>query len=63
MGYNQDIMNIKINIINMVLDARKVKNEIMMFYLKVERYYPEGTKPQEENSNIQEEKKDGNYEK
>ena len=33
-GYDQDKMIIKKNGINMILDARKVKNASMIFYLK-----------------------------
>ena len=47
----------------MILDARKRKNAIMMFYLKANRYPPKRSKPQEENTNIPEEKKDGNENK
>ena len=56
MGANQDKTNIKKNGITIVLDAGKEKNVSMMFYLKAKRYAPEGSKPQEENINITEDK-------
>ena len=59
-GDDQDKNNIKKNGVNMILDARKVKNASVMFYLKTKFYVPEG---QVALSNIQEEKKYGNEEK
>ena len=59
-GDYQDITNIKKNGVNMILDARKVRNASVMFYLKTKFYVPEG---QVALSNIQEEKKYDNEEK
>ena len=59
-GDDQDKNNIKKNGVNMILDARKVRNASVMFYLKKKLYVPEG---QVALSNIQEEKKYGNEEK
>ena len=42
------------------MEARKVQNKIMMVYLKVSRYDPEG---QEALTNIPDKKKDGNEER
>ena len=42
MGDTQDKMIIKENCVIIILDARKGKNKIMMFYLKVKRYSPGG---------------------
>ena len=45
MGASQDKITIKENGASMVLDARKGQNKIMMFYLKANRYHPEGQAP------------------
>ena len=42
MGDTQDKITTKKNGVIMILDARKGKNESMMFYFKVKRYAPEG---------------------
>ena len=44
----------------MILDARKVQNKIIIFYLKAKRYALEG---KEALTNISEQKKDGSDEK
>ena len=43
-GATKDKITIKKNGVNMILDTRKGKNESTMFYLKANRYYPEGLK-------------------
>ena len=63
MGATQDKITIKKNGVNMILDAIKGKNAVMMFYLKEKIYAPKGSKPQEVNTSLPEENKDGNYEK
>ena len=47
----------------MILDARKVMNYSTMFYLKANRYAPEGSSPLETNRNLPEGNKvqDSNY--
>ena len=42
--------------VNMIMDARKGKHDITMFYLKAKRYYQEGSLTLEEIRNIPEEK-------
>ena len=63
MGATQDKITIKKNSVNIILDAIKGKNAVMMFYLKEKIYAPKGSKPQEVNTSLPEENKDGNYEK
>ena len=46
----------------MILDARKRNNASMLLYLKAKRYPPEGSKTQEANRNMTEEK-NPNYRK
>ena len=40
MGSTQDKIIIKKNVVSMTLDANKVQNKSMMFYLKAKRYDP-----------------------
>ena len=63
MGDTLDKITLKKNSVNIVLDTRKGENESTIFYLKLKRYAPEGTKPQEANINLPEEEKYGNEEK
>ena len=60
MGANEDKTTIKKNGVSVILDARKVQNKSIMFFLKSNMYYPEG---QEALTNLPEEKKDGNEKK
>ena len=55
MRSTKDNMTIKKNSISKTPDARKVKNYITLFYLKANRYAPEGFSPQEVNRNLTEE--------
>ena len=48
---------IKKNGVNMILEARKGKNDIKMFYLEAKRNAPEGSPPQEANINCQKKRK------
>ena len=54
MGDTKDKMTIKKNGANMILDAIKVGNKITVLYLKTKRCDPEGSSPQETNSNLKE---------
>ena len=65
MGYTKDKITINKGILNINLDAIKVKNQSTVFYLKAKGYAPEGSLPQEENSNLTEGNKgqDGKGEK
>ena len=54
MGATQDIMTTKKNGVSVILDARKIQNRSMMFYLKAKRYSSEG---QEAVTNMSEDKK------
>ena len=45
MGATKDNITIKKNGDNMIMDARTGENEIIMFYLKVNRYAPEVSSP------------------
>ena len=57
MGATQDKIAIKKNGVNMIQETRKGENESMFLYLNSNIYAPEGSKPQESNSNVPEEKK------
>ena len=52
MGANKYNMTINKNSVNIIMDARKVKNEITMFYLKANIYAPEGSSHKEANRNL-----------
>ena len=54
MGATQEKMAIKKNSVNIIIDAIKVENESMMFYIAAKRYDPEG---QEANTNMPQENK------
>ena len=57
MGAIKDNMNIKKDGVSMKLYERKGINESTVFYLKMERYPPEGSSPQEGKKKLPEEKK------
>ena len=57
MGDTKEIMTIKKNVTNMILDTRKGRNYSKMFYLKAKIYDPEGLKNKDTNINLTEEKK------
>ena len=63
MEATQDKVTIKKNGFNIILDVRKGKHEIIMFYLKAKRYISEGLQPQETDSNLPDENKYGDDEK
>ena len=52
MGATQDKINIMKNGVNMILDARKDKNTIMVFYLRENTYAPKVSKSQEVTANF-----------
>ena len=65
MGSTKDKITIKKNGVNVILDARKLRNESTTLYLKVNRYALEGSKPQEASIKLPggEKVQDGNDEK
>ena len=52
MGDTKENNTIIKNGVIVTMNARKVKNESTMFYLKAKRFPPEGSSPQEANTNL-----------